>query len=92
MRRIRTLSLLAAPLVTMLVFAPMAFAHTEAGEGIYGPTNDKIVTSWMLGLLLFFPLLITVFSILQSRLDKRKYARLAAQKARTTAQEWKGGW
>jgi hypothetical protein len=92
MRRIRTLSLLAAPLVMMLVFTPVALAHTEAGEGIYGPTNDKIITSWMLGLLIFFPLLITVLSMIQTRLDRRKYARLAAQKARASSDEWKGGW
>lgn len=92
MRRIRTLSLLAAPLVTMLVFSPVALAHTEAGEGIYGPTNDKIITTWMLGLMVFFVVIITVFSKIQTRLDKRKYARLAAEKARASSAEWKGGW
>jgi hypothetical protein len=92
MRRIKTLSLLLVPVVAMLVYAPSALATTHGGEGIYGPTDDKIITTWMFGLLLFFPLVILVFSKIQSRLDKRKYARVAAEKARESSDRWKGGW
>ena len=92
MRRIKTLSLLLAPAVAMLVYAPSALAITHGGEGIYGPTDDKIITTWMFGLLIFFTLLITVFSMIYSRMEKRKYARVAAEKARGTSDRWKGGW
>ena len=92
MRRIKTLSLLLAPVVAMLVYAPSTLAATHGGEGIYGPTDDKIITTWMFGLLIFFTALITIFSMIQSRLDKRKYARVAAEKARQSSDRWKGGW
>ena len=92
MRRIKTLSLLLAPAVAMLVYAPSALAITHGGEGIYGPTDDKIITTWMFGLLIFFTALITLFSMIQSRMDKRKYARVAAEKARQSSDRWKGGW
>jgi hypothetical protein len=92
MRRIKTLSLLFAPTVALLAFAPSALAVTHAGEGLYGPTDDKVITSWMLGLMVFFIGIIIVFSLIQGWLDHRKHQRLDAAKARATAPEWKGGW
>ena len=40
----------------------------------------------------FFPVLITVFSLIQWRLDKRKHARMAAAKRRAANADWRGGW
>ena len=40
----------------------------------------------------FFPVLIFTFSLIQSRLDKRKHARMDAAKARTASADWRGGW
>ena len=92
MRRFKTISLLLATATALLVFAPSALALTHSGQGIYGPTDDKTITTWMLGLLVFFPTVIVVFSLLQSWLDHRKHARFDAAKARESSAEWKGGW
>jgi len=47
------------------------------GEGLVGETNDKVITFFSLGLILFFTVLVIVLSTLQSRLDKRKAQRKA---------------
>jgi uncharacterized BrkB/YihY/UPF0761 family membrane protein len=92
MRALRRISLLLVPALTLLVFAPEALALAHSGQGLYGPTDDKTITEWMLGLLVFFPTIIVVFSLLQSWLDHRKHARMDAAKARASAPEWRGGW
>jgi preprotein translocase subunit SecG len=84
------LALLAVVLLVAAV-APAALAH-DGGEGLWGETNDKVVTNAGFILIAFFPLLIFFLSLLQGRLDKRKHARLAAQKARGVRAEWRGGW
>ena len=76
----------------MLVAAPNALAITHGGQGLYGATNALLITKVMFFLLLFFPAIIVLFSIIQSKLDHRKHARMDAAKRRTTAEEWKGGW
>jgi hypothetical protein len=83
------LSLLA---VTLLVLAPAALARSTGGEGLYGETTDKSVTNVMFITIAFFPILITVFSLVQSRLDKRKHARMDASKRRAANADWRGGW
>ena len=40
----------------------------------------------------FFPVVITVFSVIQWYLEKRKHARYDAAKARESSAEWRGGW
>ena len=50
-----------------------------AGEGLAGETNDKAVTFFCLGVLLFFVLTVVVGTIIQSSLEKRKDARKAAK-------------
>lgn len=75
----------------LLVTAAPVFAH-DGGEGLYGITNDKVVTNFGFILIAFFPLLIFFASVLQHRLDKRKDARKAAAKGRAGAPEWSGGW
>ncbi len=76
----------------MLAAAPSALATTHGGEGIWGPTSDQTITYAMFILIGLFPLLIIVFSLLQSWLDHRKHARVDAAKRRASSEEWKGGW
>ena len=75
-------------LTTLLVAAAPVFAH-DGGEGLYGETNDQVVTNAGFILIIFFPLFCLVASLIQWQLDKRKYRRKAAEKART---ESPGGW
>jgi hypothetical protein len=49
-----------------------------AGEGLAGETDDKIVTFFCLGVVLFFTLVVILGSLIQGRLEKRKDARKAA--------------
>jgi uncharacterized BrkB/YihY/UPF0761 family membrane protein len=52
------------------VLAPAAFAAD--GVGIWGPTDDKVVTYWGFGCIIFFAVLVTVLSLIQTRLENRK--------------------
>ncbi len=61
-----------------LVLAGAAFA-ADNGEGLYGETDDKIITFFSLGLILFFALLVTLLSILQAILERRKEERKALE-------------
>jgi uncharacterized membrane protein len=92
MPRPRLLTVLCAALVTMLVYAPVAGATTYSGEGLFGETNAVVITNTMFGIMIFFALVIVVFSLLQARLEKRKHARIDAAKARTKSSDWQGGW
>ena len=42
--------------------------------------------------IIFFPTIIILFSLLQWRLEKRKVARMRAAKRRAANAEWRGGW
>jgi hypothetical protein len=56
-----------------LVLLPAAAAIAgEGGEGTYGKTDDKVITNFGFGLMIFFVLLVTTLSILQYLLEKRK--------------------
>ncbi len=74
-----------------LLSAAPALAH-DGGEGLYGPTNDRVITNAGFLLLAFFPLFVLAASVLQWRLDRRKDRRKAAAKARTSSELWRGGW
>ena len=78
--------------IGLLTFAPAAFARDDAGQGWYGETTDKQITSVMFITIAFFPTVILVFTLIQWRLDKRKHARLDAAKARSSSADWRGGW
>jgi len=56
-----------------LVLAPAAMAAD--GVGVYGRTNDKVVTFFAFGVIAFFAILVTVLSLIQIRLDNRKERR-----------------
>ena len=76
----------------LLTFAPAAFAHADGGQGWWGETNDQQITNVMFGVIILFPVLIALFSIIQWRLDKRKHAREDAVRAREASADWRGGW
>ena len=86
LRRVPASILIAA--TALLVAAAPALAH-DGGEGWYGETNDRVVTNAGFILIIFFPLFIFIVSVIQWRLEKRKYARQAAAKR---AAQSSGGW
>ncbi len=71
----------------LLVAAAPAFAH-DNGEGWWGETDDRVVTNAGFLLIIFFPLFIFAASVIQSKLEKRKYRRQAEAKRAQAA----GGW
>ncbi|MFI5009452.1 MAG: hypothetical protein ACHQDY_04170 [Solirubrobacterales bacterium] len=87
----RLLASLTAFSLLLLALAPAALA-TNDGRGFYGATDDKVVTKAGFILIVFFPTFVLVMSLIQWRLDKRKNARKAAQKAHASDAGWRGGW
>ena len=81
-------------LVTLALLAPVALAQTQnlgdhdAGQGTYGEANDKVVTNVGFIIIIFFPVLILLLSLLQASLDRRK----ARRKRQLPARDWAGGW
>jgi hypothetical protein len=78
-------------LALLAVTAPAALAH-DGGEGLWGETNDKVITNAGFILIAFFPLFILFASLLQWKLDKRKEARKRAAKERVARADVRGGW
>jgi hypothetical protein len=78
-------------LALLSITAPAALAH-DGGEGLWGETNDKVVTNAGFILIAFFPLFILFASLLQWRLEKRKQERLRAAKERVARADLRGGW
>ena len=64
-----------------LALCPAALAEDipDNGEGFLGELDDKIVTFFSLGVLIFFALLVTLATIVQSRLERRKEEKKAAR-------------
>jgi hypothetical protein len=83
-------------LFTVILFAlmaPVALAgEHDGGEGLWGETNDKVVTNAGFALIVGIPTFILIMSLIQWRLDKRKDRRLAAAKARKARADLRGGW
>lgn len=86
----RFLSSLFACGLVLLLLAPTALA--KDGRGLYGATNDKVITNAALILILFFPLFVLAMSLIQWRLEKRKEARKAAHNGHLEDGRWHGGW
>lgn len=74
MRARALLTTLCASLFLLIAAVP-AFADlsAEGGEGAYGKADDIVVTNFGFGLMIFFVVLVTVLSIGQYLLTKRKY-------------------
>jgi hypothetical protein len=78
--------------LTLLLLAPalaLASEGHDAGEGLYGEVNDKVITDAGFILIAAFPIVIFLLSALQFALDRRKDARKAALKS---SSDWPGGW
>jgi uncharacterized BrkB/YihY/UPF0761 family membrane protein len=69
-RAARFLTFAATALAMLAVVAPSALAAD--GVGLWGPTDDKVVTYWGFGCIVFFAVLVTVLSLIQTRLENRK--------------------
>jgi hypothetical protein len=74
MRKLAPLLVLAA----WLIPAATAFAG-DNGEGLYGETDDKIITFFSLGVVIFFAVFVIVASWLQAVLERRKQQRKAVE-------------
>jgi hypothetical protein len=69
--RVRTLtSLLALAVGALLLASPGAMAAD--GVGLWGRTDDKVVTFFAFGLMIFFTVLVIGLSLWQGRLETRK--------------------
>jgi hypothetical protein len=66
----RVVTLACAALVALLALAPAAMAAD--GVGLWGRTDDKVVTYAGFILIVFFAALVIGLSYLQGRLDSRK--------------------
>ena len=71
MKRARRLVVhLVVAATAILVLAPGALAAD--GVGLYGRTDDKVVTFFAFAVIAFFAILVTVLSLIQIRLENRK--------------------
>jgi hypothetical protein len=75
--RARALTASLLGLAAALVLAAPAMAGNN-GEGLAGETDDKIVTFFSLGVIVFFTLVVIVGTIAQSALERRKEEKKAA--------------
>ena len=71
------LGALVTVIATQLALAAPALAKN--GEGLVGETNDKVITFFCLGLVIFFILVVILGTIVQGRLERRKDAKKAAR-------------
>jgi fatty acid desaturase len=91
MRRARIIAATLTFSTLLLVAAPAALAN-NGGEGWYGETNDVVITNSMFLVIIFFPTIILILSLIQWRLDKRKHARMDAKKRSAGNADPRGGW
>jgi hypothetical protein len=69
------------PILTLalwLVPAATAFAG-DNGEGLWGETDDRVITFFSLGVVVFFAVFVIVASWIQAALDRRKTERKAVE-------------
>ncbi len=76
--RTRLLATSIFALLLGLVLAAPVMAEPNNGEGLVGETDDKIITFFSLGVVIFFFLVVCLGSFIQARLEKRKNERKAA--------------
>jgi hypothetical protein len=70
-----------APIFVLAAWlVPAASAHAgDNGEGLWGETDDRIITFFCLGLVIFFTVFVIVASWIQGALDRRKQQRKAVE-------------
>ena len=92
MRRALNTLLLTLSLFALLTPAALAASGHDGGEGLWGETDDKVITNAGFFLIGFFPLFVFAMSMIMWVLDKRKDRRKKAAKARTARADARGGW
>ena len=78
MRRTVLPTVLVALGLLLATAAPVLAAGTDDGEGWVGEANDRIITFFAFGVIVFFPLVALLLNLLLGALDKRKERRKAA--------------
>lgn len=73
------ITLLASVALSAWLLHAVPALASDNGEGLVGETDDKIITFFSLGVVVFFAVLVTVLSWLQATLDKRKEQRKGAK-------------
>ena len=68
--RTRLFTVAALAVVALLALAPAAPAAD--GVGLYGRTDDKVITFFAFAVMAFFAILVTVLSLIQIRAESRK--------------------
>ena len=71
--RARLTSILLLAVGALLAIAPAAMAAD--GVGLYGRTDDKVITFFAFGVMAFFTILVISLSLIQIRLDNRQDRR-----------------
>jgi hypothetical protein len=92
MRRSLHTALLTVTLFALTAPVALAAEGHDGGEGLWGETDDKVITNAGFFLIAFFPLFIFTMSMIQGGLDKRKDRRKKAEKARKARADQRGGW
>jgi putative copper export protein len=72
---VRLTTLVGVALGALLALASAALGAD--GEGLYGRTDDKVITFFAFGVMAFFVVLVITLSLIQIRLDNRKERRKA---------------
>jgi len=63
----------------MSLLAQIVVFASDNGEGLVGETDDRIITFFCLGLVIFFTVFVILASALQASLDRRKEQRKAVE-------------
>jgi hypothetical protein len=63
----------------MRLLGDLALFATDNGEGLAGELDDRIITFFSLGVVVFFAVMVVLLSALQAHLDKRKEQRKASE-------------
>jgi type VI protein secretion system component VasF len=66
----RLLVVTAVAVGVLLALAPAAIAAD--GVGLWGRTDDRVITFWAFAVIAFFAVLVIVLSLIQIRLESRK--------------------
>ena len=67
-----TRSIRTALATVTVILATASPALAADGVGLWGRTDDKVITYWGFALLAFFAILVIGLSLLQNRLESRK--------------------
>jgi hypothetical protein len=57
----------------------LALFASDNGEGLVGETDDRIITFFSLGVVVFFTVAVILLSALQASLERRKEQRKASE-------------